>query len=271
MRTGINWTEDETILAFQLYLTTPFGKISENYPPIIELSKLLGRTPSAVALKMQNLAANDPQQISRGIKAMQHGSKIDSLLWTKYADRWDELEKKAEDIRDQLGLYESLNSTSSENQNYIQEHQGAYREYLAKVRINQPVFRSYVLAAYNETCCITGISYSRLLTACHIKPWSESTAQEKTDPHNGLAMNSFHHLAYDEGLFIIDPDEYRIHLSNSAKKAIIKDTVLKGWLGQYDNNQIKLPNRFSPNKDYLQYHNDHLSAAQKDSFSVVIY
>ena len=44
MRTGINWTEDETILAFQLYLTTPFGKISENYPPIIELSKLLGRT-----------------------------------------------------------------------------------------------------------------------------------------------------------------------------------------------------------------------------------
>ena len=99
MRTGINWTEDETILAFQLYLTTPFGKISENYPPIIELSKLLGRTPSAVALKMQNLAANDPQQISRGIKAMQHGSKIDSLLWTKYADRWDELEKKAEDCK----------------------------------------------------------------------------------------------------------------------------------------------------------------------------
>ena len=42
-RMGIKWSREETILAFDLYCRTPFRKISQGNPEIIELAQLLGR------------------------------------------------------------------------------------------------------------------------------------------------------------------------------------------------------------------------------------
>ena len=50
-----NWTREETILAFDLYCKVPFSKISKTNEKIIDLAKVIGRTPSAVGLKMANL------------------------------------------------------------------------------------------------------------------------------------------------------------------------------------------------------------------------
>ena len=55
-RTGQKWSREETILAFELYCRTPFSKITKTNKDIIELAKLLGRSPSSVGLKMANLA-----------------------------------------------------------------------------------------------------------------------------------------------------------------------------------------------------------------------
>ena len=60
-RTGIKWSREEIILAFDLYCRTPFGKISQGNPEIIKLAQLLGRTPGSVGLKMHNLAHHDPE------------------------------------------------------------------------------------------------------------------------------------------------------------------------------------------------------------------
>ena len=49
-RTGIKWSREEIILAFDLYCRTPFGKISQGNPEIIKLAQLLGRTPGSVGL-----------------------------------------------------------------------------------------------------------------------------------------------------------------------------------------------------------------------------
>ena len=73
-RIGVKWTKEETILAFDLYCKTSFRKISSLNQEIIELADLLGRTPSSVALKMQNLAHFDPELRKRNIIAMSHGS-----------------------------------------------------------------------------------------------------------------------------------------------------------------------------------------------------
>jgi len=79
-RTGIKWSKEETILAFDLYCRTSFGKISFSNKDIKELAGLLERTPGAVALKMHNLAHFDPELRKRNIVAMAHGSKLDSLV-----------------------------------------------------------------------------------------------------------------------------------------------------------------------------------------------
>ena len=49
------WTKEETVLALALYCKIPFGKIHKNNPQVIELSKLLGRTPASVSMKMGTL------------------------------------------------------------------------------------------------------------------------------------------------------------------------------------------------------------------------
>ena len=71
-----NWTREETILAFDLYCKVPFSKISKTNEKIIDLAKVIGRTPSAVGLKMANLARFDKELQSRDVSGMSHGSKL---------------------------------------------------------------------------------------------------------------------------------------------------------------------------------------------------
>ena len=46
------WTRDELILALNLYLKLPFGKLHSGTPEIIHLAHLLGRTPGSIAMRL---------------------------------------------------------------------------------------------------------------------------------------------------------------------------------------------------------------------------
>ena len=46
--------------------------------------------------------------------------------------------------------------------------EGRTRDQMVKVRINQSFFRSVIIAAYNNRCCVTGIGNLQLLIAGHI-------------------------------------------------------------------------------------------------------
>ena len=50
------WTRDELIIAINRYYKIPFGRLHSRNPDIIHLSKLIDRTPNAVALKLVNFA-----------------------------------------------------------------------------------------------------------------------------------------------------------------------------------------------------------------------
>ena len=43
---GKLWTRDETLVAFNLYCRTPFGRLHARNQEIIELASALGRTPT---------------------------------------------------------------------------------------------------------------------------------------------------------------------------------------------------------------------------------
>lgn len=93
-----NWTRDETILAFDLYCKIPFSKISKTNERIIELANMIGRTPSAVGLKMANLARLDKELQSRNVSGMAHGSKLDEEIWNEFCNNWEELSYQAQII-----------------------------------------------------------------------------------------------------------------------------------------------------------------------------
>ena len=65
------WTREEMILAFNLYLKLPFGKLHTRTPEIQELAQLINRSANSVALRLVNFASCDPQLQARGIKGME--------------------------------------------------------------------------------------------------------------------------------------------------------------------------------------------------------
>jgi putative restriction endonuclease len=64
----MNWTRPQLILALDFYCRTPFGKLHKGNPAIIQLAKVVGRTPDALAMKLVNFASFDPALQARGIK-----------------------------------------------------------------------------------------------------------------------------------------------------------------------------------------------------------
>ncbi len=54
------WTKEQLKLAFYLYCQLAFGRLHSRNPEIIQLAKLIGRTPGTVAMKLVNFASLDP-------------------------------------------------------------------------------------------------------------------------------------------------------------------------------------------------------------------
>jgi len=253
-KTGVKWNRDETILAFDLYCRTPFGKIRYNNPDITELAQLLGRTPGAVALKMQNLAHFDPKLRKRNVTAMAHGSKLDSKIFNEFCNDWNELSYQAQVLRAKLqgrDLTEMMENVGDLDS----VPAGLYKEQLIKTRVGQHFFRMAVLNSYGNRCCVTGLKKPELLIASHIKPWNVSDERtERTNPSNGLCLNSLHDRAFDKGFITID-QQYRIVISERLKD-VPMDSKTKDWFWSYEKHQILLPDKFLPGKDFIEYHND---------------
>lgn len=248
-----NWSREETILAMDLYTRVPFAKIGKSNPDIIELAKLIGRTPDSVALKMSNLAHFDPKLRARNVSGMSHASKLDPQIYEEFASNIGELAFQAQSIIAQI-KHSSVEEMIPELE-VSDIPVGEYREQQTKARIGQYFFRMSVLVAYGNACCVTGLNNRELLVASHIKPWRVSdAATERTNPSNGLCLNSLHDKAFDKGLITIDK-EYRIINSKFIKDASMDDKT-REWFDYYDHKEIVLPDKYLPGKDFIEYHND---------------
>ena len=90
------WLQDELLIVFRLYCRTPFGRLHQRNPEIVELARLIGRTPGAVAMKACNFASLDPQQQARSIKALGNVSRADRELWEAFAHNSEAVAQEAE-------------------------------------------------------------------------------------------------------------------------------------------------------------------------------
>lgn len=238
------WSREEEILAFALYCEIPFGKIHSSNPEIISLANLLERTPASVSMKMCNFGRFDPELRARGVSGLSNGSKLDEIVWNEFCTDWEKL------VEERARILEML---CPDNTNLMPL--GGERLIEVKARINQDFFRKALLAAYGGACCITGIQNTDLLIASHIKPWNVSDPKtERTSPTNGLILNAFHDRAFDQGFITVDT-KYQMLVSRKLLTSTMTDFE-KDWLLNLNGREIRLPNRFLPNKVFLEYHND---------------
>ena len=244
------WTREEEIIVFNLYCRIPFQKSSKSYPLVIEIANLIGRTPSSVNMKIGNFGSFDENLKSQGIVGLSNASKLDKQIWDEFNGKWDELAYLSEELIAKLrGAH--IEDDISQNMPL-----GGDRVTTIRQRVNQTFFRTVVLNSYGNKCCITGISIPELLVASHIMPWKDSSETERTNPRNGLCLNSLHDKAFDKGLITITTD-YRILVSNKIKSSI-PSKILKEYFIDLNNTKISLPDKFLPDKHFLEYHNDEI-------------
>lgn len=249
-----NWTREELIVAFNLYCKIPFSKINYKHKDIIELATAIGRTPSAVAWKLVNFASLDSSLAKRGIKGATNAGKLDKEIFEEFQHNWQNLIEESELLYNQL--FNKKEELLIENETeMVSFKEGKEQERMVKIRVNQSFFRQSVLASYEFSCCITGISINDLLIASHIIPWAKDELN-RLNPSNGLCLNAIHDKAFDRGLITIMPD-YTIKISERIMKEK-NNPFLEENFKKIEGKSINLPQRFLPNPDFLSYHNQHI-------------
>jgi putative restriction endonuclease len=120
-------------------------------------------------------------------------------------------------------------------------------ERLIQARVGQGLFRQNVLALYPQ-CPVTGVSMPELLRASHIKPWRDSSDEERLDPYNGLMLAPHVDVLFDKGYISFTSDGYMI-IRNDPK---IHDAIT----------ELNIPltvkiNVFEGSKAYLDWHRNY--------------
>jgi putative restriction endonuclease len=174
---------------------------------------------------------------------------MDRVVWNEFYGRWD-------DLADAFPLSEMNSADGFVKQSQSLRDSTAYEtERLAtrKERRGQAFFRNAVLAAYDEKCCITGITQPELLRASHIIPWAVSS-EKRLSPMNGLALNALHDAAFDWGLVTLDTKR-RIVLSTQLKGHVPR-RLFEDFFIRFEGTAISEPVRFQASEENLAYHRE---------------
>lgn len=245
-----NWTREQLIVAFNLYCKIPFSKSVQGNPDVIRVANLIGRTPSAVAFKLGNFGSFDPELKKRGIGGLPNTSRLDRQIWDEFHSNWEELAFQSELL---IARFENKTIEQAIDLDISSRPVGDERESLVRVRVNQSFFRQSVLSIYGSKCCITGLDIPSLLIASHIVPW-RSDAANRTNPQNGLCLNSLHDKAFDQGFITITTD-FKVKVSTRLKQSSSPE-VVEGLFLEYEDRKISLPDKFRPDKGFLSFHNE---------------
>lgn len=249
--TTSRWTKEQVKLAFHLYCQIPYGRIYGSNPEIIKLSKIIGRTADAVAMKMLNIASLDPAITSTGRVGLGNASALDREVWNEFHSDWERLAVECQLLRQQLDKNVEMDESES-NALIPEDFTGETRQIISEQRIKQSFFRRAVLSSYRGRCCMSGLSESRLLIASHIVPWSQYKAN-RLNPSNGLCLSAIHDRAFDKGLITLT-DDFKIVVSKELERR--DEPFINEVLLPLNGRTIEQPQRFTPQAEFIAWHRE---------------
>jgi hypothetical protein len=147
--------------------------------------------------------------------------------------------------------HEKLHHQNTDCFDDVDEHFNEYSELdkternaIIKSRIGQGLFRERIITLW-DSCSVTGITKIEILKASHIKPWSDSSNNDRLNPYNGLLLIPNLDTLFDQGFITFDDDGNIIisdRLSDEDRKKLNISSNLK--LRKVPKKSIK----------YLKYH-----------------
>ena len=248
-----NWSEQEQILALNLYHLIPFGRLDRNTPEIIELARIMNRTPSSVSMKLCNFASLDPVIIESGRRGLPNVSNKDRQIWDWHINHPVEFQSQSESIFLQFenaSLGEISTQLGDANLEKPPEGRVTQRSVTITARIGQSLFRQMVLDNYENKCCITGIDMPGFLVASHIEPWSINH-ENRLNPANGLCLSSLCDKAFDQGLITLNE---QAELVLSARLKSSQSKALLGHFMPFENKVVQAGVNHTFDKKLMIYH-----------------
>lgn len=237
-----SWSREDIIIAYALYCVTPFNKINPKNEVIKQVAEQFDFSLSSLIMRMQNFRNID----SEGEDGLKNVAKLDKEIYQEFKHDWGALSFKAEELTG-LALFDDTPLQGAKPLSSLTDRNRTKRE--------RAFFRKAVLSSYDYKCCMSGLSVPNMLVASHIKPFNKCrTADKRMNPENGLCLNTFYDKAFDSGFITVLPN-LSIKISTIAK-TFEEDEFAKTWLLDLEGLKITTPTRFSPKREFLEYHND---------------
>jgi hypothetical protein len=257
MASGKRWNREELLVVLNLYHKLRFGQFDQRQPVIVDLAKRIDRTPSAVAMKLSNLASLDPALKLRGIAGLEGASNLDRAMWEEYHANPAELVPLGQERFDALFVadeHETVEVIPGKGIRTRRRPPAGETETtaLTKQRRGQDYFRDIVLNNYDNRCGITGLPVRELLIASHILPWRDHEA-ERINVSNGICLNRLHDAAFDQGLIGFDAGLCVI-LAPKLRSYLPQEAILSHFEA-YEKVSLSLPeDGIRPEQAFLSEH-----------------
>jgi len=242
-----NWTREQALACFNLYCRIPFGKLHSRNPEIVAFADAIGRTRSAVAMKLVNFASFDPAHKTRNVRGLSNASSLDRAIWEEFEAAPNAIAEQSEDAFNKI----SIPSAPPIEQEPQLPQGPTEKELTRSMRLVQSFFRRSVLASYGYKCSFCDLGIRELLNASHIIPWNASV-ELRADPSNGFCLCVLHDRAFDRGLMSVDA-ENRLLVSKRLKKKNPSPLQQVAFL-DLEGQRVSLPGKFLPEINSLKYH-----------------
>lgn len=146
-----------------------------------------------------------------------------------------------------------INNSQSEYEIHLEIVSGGYsgsteKEQLIRARRGQGIFRHNV-RKIEESCRVTRVSDPRHLKASHIKPWRDSSDDEKLDGNNGLLLSPHVDHLFDAGFISFE------NSGEMIKSELLESKILEKWSLS---NVIEVGPFNFMQSNYLNYHRNHI-------------
>lgn len=221
------WSREDIVIAYALYCVTPLNKINPRNKAIQQIAEIIPHSVASLVMRMQNFRYLDP----RAESGLGHVAKADRLIYEEFKHDWGALSIEAETLTG-LALFDSTPLQGAKPLSSLTDKRKVTRE--------RVFFKKAVLSTYDDRCFISGCALPQMLVASHIKPYSKCrSAEERTNPENGICLNTFYDKAFDSGLITITPS-MKIYVSPIITNAP-QDDFTALWLASLDGRVLPPP------------------------------
>ena len=121
---------------------------------------------------------------------------------------------------------------------------------LTLVRTEQGNYRKAALALWDNKCAVTGVDEPGWLIASHIKPWRESTNEERVNPLNSLILTPNYDKLFDRGIISFSPNNGKIILPS-----IHTHEMWRNLERMHIDDEVHLSHIPDGTEKFLDYHN----------------